>query len=58
MAQREAKADKRCSIYYIGLTLGTEDFHSHTSGKITATTLVLTVRLDRQEEEAAKVLHK
>lgn len=58
MAGCKVKADKRRAIYYTGPMLGTEGFHSHTSGRITAAALTLTVRSDRQEEEAAQILHQ
>lgn len=40
------------------MTLGTKGFHSHNSRRITATTLILMVRLDRQEKEAAQILQE
>ena len=58
MAGCEVKADKRCAMYYIQLMLGTEGFYSHTSGGIAAATLILTVRLHRQEEEATQIVHE
>lgn len=58
MAGCEVKAGKRCALYCIQMILGPEGFHSHTTGRITATTAILTVRLDRQGEEAAQMLYE